>query len=133
MCLALHITPDKPNGWEYSVFIFLCKYTIRAHASSVFVIDFSSLPSAPGVSPDSSRQSGIAAVDIWQLPVDVYRGQDDPPGHGNVDPAPIGQRVCDGLEDESLSSHRRRVLGTDYRAGTMVSGRIHRASSGKKH
>lgn len=24
VCLALHITPDKPNGWEYSVFIFLC-------------------------------------------------------------------------------------------------------------
>ncbi|XP_050428595.1 G-protein coupled receptor GRL101-like [Adelges cooleyi] len=23
VCLALHITPDKPNGWEYSVFIFL--------------------------------------------------------------------------------------------------------------
>ncbi|XP_054287208.1 G-protein coupled receptor GRL101-like [Macrosteles quadrilineatus] len=23
VCLALHITPDKPNGWEYSVFVFL--------------------------------------------------------------------------------------------------------------
>jgi hypothetical protein len=23
VCLALHITPDKYNGWEYSVFIFL--------------------------------------------------------------------------------------------------------------
>lgn len=23
VCLALHITPDKPSGWEYSVFIFL--------------------------------------------------------------------------------------------------------------
>lgn len=23
MCLALHITPDKPHGWEYSVFVFL--------------------------------------------------------------------------------------------------------------
>ena len=22
VCLALHITPDKPSGWEYSVFIF---------------------------------------------------------------------------------------------------------------
>ena len=25
VCLALHITSDKPNGWEYSVFIFLGK------------------------------------------------------------------------------------------------------------
>lgn len=25
VCLALHITPDKPNGWEYSVFVFLGK------------------------------------------------------------------------------------------------------------
>lgn len=25
VCLALHITPDKPNGWEYSVFVFLSK------------------------------------------------------------------------------------------------------------
>ncbi|PIK37947.1 putative G-protein coupled receptor, partial [Apostichopus japonicus] len=23
VCLALHITPDKPNGWEYAVFVFL--------------------------------------------------------------------------------------------------------------
>ncbi|RZF48230.1 hypothetical protein LSTR_LSTR006197 [Laodelphax striatellus] len=23
VCLALHITPDKPNGWEYSVLVFL--------------------------------------------------------------------------------------------------------------
>ncbi|KAG8223475.1 hypothetical protein J437_LFUL001969 [Ladona fulva] len=23
VCLALHITPEKPNGWEYSVFVFL--------------------------------------------------------------------------------------------------------------
>uniref|UniRef100_A0A8D8WWW8 G-protein coupled receptor GRL101 n=2 Tax=Cacopsylla melanoneura TaxID=428564 RepID=A0A8D8WWW8_9HEMI len=23
VCLALHITPDYPNGWEYSVFVFL--------------------------------------------------------------------------------------------------------------
>ncbi|XP_054275996.1 G-protein coupled receptor GRL101-like [Macrosteles quadrilineatus] len=23
VCLALHITPDKPSGWEYSVFVFL--------------------------------------------------------------------------------------------------------------
>ena len=23
VCLALHITPDKPNGWQYSVFVFL--------------------------------------------------------------------------------------------------------------
>ncbi|KAK7081398.1 hypothetical protein SK128_018118, partial [Halocaridina rubra] len=23
VCLALHITHEKPNGWEYSVFIFL--------------------------------------------------------------------------------------------------------------
>ena len=23
VCLALHITNEKPNGWEYSVFIFL--------------------------------------------------------------------------------------------------------------
>nr|XP_006819774.1 PREDICTED: G-protein coupled receptor GRL101-like [Saccoglossus kowalevskii] len=23
VCLALHITPDKPKGWEYSVFVFL--------------------------------------------------------------------------------------------------------------
>lgn len=23
VCLALHITPDKPHGWEYSVFVFL--------------------------------------------------------------------------------------------------------------
>ena len=23
-CLALHITPHKPDGWEYSVAIFLC-------------------------------------------------------------------------------------------------------------
>lgn len=23
VCLALHITPDKPTGWEYSVFVFL--------------------------------------------------------------------------------------------------------------
>ena len=23
VCLAFHITPDKPSGWEYSVFIFL--------------------------------------------------------------------------------------------------------------
>lgn len=23
VCLALHITPDKPSGWEYSVFLFL--------------------------------------------------------------------------------------------------------------
>ncbi|KAG0726534.1 G-protein coupled receptor GRL101 [Chionoecetes opilio] len=26
VCLALHITDEKPNGWEYSVFIFLGKY-----------------------------------------------------------------------------------------------------------
>lgn len=25
VCLALHITPDYPNGWEYSVFVFLGK------------------------------------------------------------------------------------------------------------
>jgi len=25
VCLALHITPEKPSGWEYSVFVFLCK------------------------------------------------------------------------------------------------------------
>ncbi|MPD04693.1 G-protein coupled receptor GRL101 [Portunus trituberculatus] len=23
VCLALHITNEKPNGWEYSVFIFI--------------------------------------------------------------------------------------------------------------
>ena len=23
VCLALHITPDYPPGWEYSVFVFL--------------------------------------------------------------------------------------------------------------
>lgn len=23
VCLALHITPDRPSGWEYSVFVFL--------------------------------------------------------------------------------------------------------------
>ena len=23
VCLALHITPDRPSGWEYSVFIFI--------------------------------------------------------------------------------------------------------------
>ncbi len=23
VCLALHITPEKPSGWEYSVFVFL--------------------------------------------------------------------------------------------------------------
>ena len=23
VCLALHITPDKPSGWEYAVFVFL--------------------------------------------------------------------------------------------------------------
>ena len=23
VCLALHITPDKPTGWQYSVFVFL--------------------------------------------------------------------------------------------------------------
>lgn len=23
VCLALHITPDKPRGWEYAVFVFL--------------------------------------------------------------------------------------------------------------
>lgn len=26
VCLALHITDEKPNGWEYSVFIFLGRY-----------------------------------------------------------------------------------------------------------
>jgi hypothetical protein len=26
VCLALHITPEKPSGWEYSVFVFLCEY-----------------------------------------------------------------------------------------------------------
>ncbi|KAA0199954.1 hypothetical protein HAZT_HAZT012068 [Hyalella azteca] len=26
VCLALHITSDKPNGWEYSVLIFIGEY-----------------------------------------------------------------------------------------------------------
>ncbi|MPC99541.1 G-protein coupled receptor GRL101 [Portunus trituberculatus] len=25
VCLALHITHEKPNGWQYSVFVFLGK------------------------------------------------------------------------------------------------------------
>jgi hypothetical protein len=28
VCLALHITPEKPSGWEYSVFVFLCKLIV---------------------------------------------------------------------------------------------------------
>jgi hypothetical protein len=32
VCLALHITPEKPSGWEYSVFVFLCEYIISLNA-----------------------------------------------------------------------------------------------------
>jgi hypothetical protein len=33
VCLALHITPEKPSGWEYSVFVFLCEYIFKLNGT----------------------------------------------------------------------------------------------------
>ena len=38
VCLALHITSEKPSGWEYSVFIFLGKSIRYSHASKNVLI-----------------------------------------------------------------------------------------------
>lgn len=35
VCLALHITNEKPNGWEYAVFIFLGEWLVRYVVVSV--------------------------------------------------------------------------------------------------
>lgn len=77
-----------------------------------------------------SRQPGIAFADIRQLPVDVYRREDHAPRHGDPAPTPVGQRVSDGVADEPVGGHRRRVLGAHHRTRTLVAGRIHRASTG---
>lgn len=118
MCLALHITPDKPAGWEYSVFIFLCIIFVLLFTHRVFLSRYYI------VYRYFSRQFGFTAADIRWLHVDVHRGQNDAPRHRNPMPTPVAQRIRDGLADEPAGSHGRRVLGAHHRSGTAVVGRI---------
>lgn len=79
----------------------------------------------------SSRQFGLAVVNIRQLPVDVFRRQDHSSRHGNSNSTPFPQRVCDGLADESVGRYGRGVLGAHHWIGILVFGRIHRTPAGK--
>lgn len=63
VCLALHITNDKPNGWEYAVFIFLalnCVSFVAIITSYIWMFLVAKRTRAAARSPEMKKDHAMA-------------------------------------------------------------------------